>query len=146
MRIGLYSEIARRSVVEARALIAERGYRATADNIRKFRQEILSDGDIRRWKSLTASADFYSTNGCRDLLFNVLEHRFTIPEISALLNELGLSFLGYELDPQVIEKFQQRFPGADTLTNLNHWDVFEASNPQTFASMYVFSVSKDLRR
>ena len=49
MRIGLYSENARRSIVEARALIAERGYRPTVDDIRKCRQEIFRGDDQRRW-------------------------------------------------------------------------------------------------
>ena len=146
MRIGLYSEIARHSFVDARAFIAKRGYRATADNIRQFRQEIMGSSDILRWKNLIASADFYSMSGCRDLLFNVIEHRFTISQIKAVLNELGLTFLGFELESEVIEKFQQQFPGADTLTNLSHWDAFEAAHPQTFASMYVFSVKKNPQR
>ena len=145
MRIGLYSETARRSVVEARAFIAERGYRATDENIRKVRQEILLSRDVRSWKTITTAADFYSMSGCRDLLFNVMERRFTIPDIMALLNEYELTFLGFELKPWVIEKFQQQFPGIDALTNLNHWHVFEAANPQTFWSMYVFSVCKDSR-
>jgi ubiquinone/menaquinone biosynthesis C-methylase UbiE len=144
MHVGLYSEAARRPIVEARALIAERGYRATAEDIRKFRQEILRDGDERRWEILTTSADFYSMSGCRDLLFNVMEHRFTIPEIMAFLHDHGLAFLGFELEPQVIEKFQRQFPGAAALTDLNHWHGFEAANPRTFRHMYVFSVRKDL--
>ena len=79
IRIGLYSENARRSIVEARALIAERGYRPTVRDIRKCRQEIFRGDDERRWGRMTSSVDFYSVSGCRDLLFNVMEHRFTIP-------------------------------------------------------------------
>jgi SAM-dependent methyltransferase len=145
MRVGLYSEAARRPIVEARALIAERGYRATVEDIRKFRQEILRDGDERRWERLTTSADFYSMSGCRDLLFNVMEHRFTIPEIMAFLHNHGLAFLGFELDTQVIEKFQRQFSGAAALNNLNDWHAFEAANPRTFRQMYIFSVRDDLR-
>jgi SAM-dependent methyltransferase len=144
IRIGLYSEIARRPIMEARALIAERGYRATAEDIRKCRQEILRGDTDWRWKMLTATRDFYSMSGCRDLLFNVMEHRFSIPEIKAFLDEQGLSFLGFELEPQVIEKFQQQFPGGAARNNLNHWHAYEAANPQTFRHMYVFSVRKSL--
>jgi ubiquinone/menaquinone biosynthesis C-methylase UbiE/tetratricopeptide (TPR) repeat protein len=144
MHVGLYSETARRSIVEARALIAERGYRATAEDIRKFRQEILRNGDDRRWKRLTTSADFYSMSGCRDLLFNVMEHRFTIPEIKTFLHEQGLAFLGFDLEPRVIEMFQQQFPGAAAFTDLDRWQAYEAANPLTFRYMYVFSVRKGL--
>ena len=144
MRIGLYSEAARRSIVEARTLIAERGYRPTEEDIRKFRQEILRNVDSQRWKRLTTSADFYSMSGCRDLLFNVMEHRFTIPEIKVLLSEQELSFLGFELPPEVIDTFQQNFLGADALNNLDHWHAFETANPLTFRYMYIFSVCKGL--
>ncbi|MGD0024733.1 MAG: methyltransferase domain-containing protein [Xanthobacteraceae bacterium] len=143
MRIGLYSEAARRAVVEVRALIAERGYRPTTADIRKCRQEILRNDDGRRWKAVTASADFYSMSGCRDLLFNVMEHRFTVPKIKTFLNEQRLSFLGFDLESWIIEKFQKQFPGAAALTDLDNWHAFETDNPQTFWHMYIFTVRKD---
>ena len=49
-------------------------------------------------------------------------------------------FLGFELDPKIIEQFRQRHPGADSLTDLDAWEAFEATNPQTFLNMYVFSM------
>jgi SAM-dependent methyltransferase len=143
MRIGLYSEAARRAVVEARALIVERGYRPTAEDIRKCRQEILRDDEQRAWKTVTSAADFYSMSGCRDLLFNVMEHRSTIPQIKAFLDAQHLAFLGFDIDPRIIERFQTRFPGAAALTDLDDWHAFETDNPQTFRHMYVFTVRKD---
>jgi SAM-dependent methyltransferase len=143
MRIGLYSEAARRDIVAVRAFIAERGYRPLAADIRKCRQEIFRDVDKRRWNSVIEVADFYSMSGCRDLLFNVMEHRFTIPRIKAFLDEQRLAFLGFELAPPVFEKFRTRFPGDAALTDLDSWHAFEADNPQTFRNMYVFTVRKD---
>ncbi|MGN1285609.1 MAG: class I SAM-dependent methyltransferase, partial [Bradyrhizobium sp.] len=93
MRIGLYSDLARRVIVEARARIAARNYRATTDDIRRCRQEIFREAG--QWRPLIGAKDFYSMSGCRDLLFNVMEHRLTIPEIAAFLNEHGLSFGGF---------------------------------------------------
>ena len=143
MRIGLYSKLARRAIVEARRLIAERAYRATAEDIRKCRQQLLHGDYELRWKDLTATTDFYSMSGCRDLLFNVMEHRFTIPEIKIFLREQGLSFLGFELEPEIIDKFQRKYPGAVALKNLDHWHAFEVANPLTFQKMYIFSVRKE---
>ena len=144
MRVGLYSETARRSVVDARALIVQRGYHSTIDDIRKCRDEIFrGDGD-GRWRRITSSEDFYSVSGCRDLLFNVMEHRFTIPQIGRLLTEHGISFLGFDAEPQVIELFQRLFPGA-ALTDLRQWHALEMANPSAFRYMYVFSVRKDAR-
>jgi SAM-dependent methyltransferase len=143
MRIGLYSNLARHVIVEARARIASRGYRATAEDIRKCRQDIIREPE--HWKMLIGMRDFYSMSGCRDLLFNVMEHRFTIPEIAAFLDENGLSFLGFEPfdDPTVIEKFHKQFPGMADEANLDQWSRFEADHPNTFWGMYVFMVGKN---
>jgi SAM-dependent methyltransferase len=143
MCIGLYSNLARRVIVEARAHIAARGYRATDGDIRKCRQDIVREAE--RWKMLINGKDFYSMSGCRDMLFNVMEHRFTIPEIAAFLNENDLSFLAFEPfdDPTVIEKFHKQFPGTADEANLDQWHRFEADHPETFWGMYIFMVGKN---
>lgn len=142
MRIGLYSETARRAVVEARALVAARGLLPTPDGIRELRQTLTRDGNELRWKALLDTNDFYSMSGCRDLFFNVMEHRFTIPQIAALLDEDCLSFLGFDLPPATMERFVAQYPGTDDLTNLEHWQAYEAANPLAFRHMYVFSVRR----
>jgi SAM-dependent methyltransferase len=139
MRVGLYSEAARRDVVQARALITERGYRPTIEDIRALRQKIIRD---QRWEMVLNSNDFYSASGCRDLLFNVMEHRFTIQKIASFLKEHGLVFHGFEIDGAVIKEFQRRYPGSEAVINLEYWNAFEADNPKTFRGMYVFTVSK----
>jgi len=142
MRIGLYSETARRTVVDVRRLIAERGYRPTPEDIRKCRHEIMRDYDERGWRTVIEAADFYSMSGCRDLLFHAMEHRFTIPRIKAFLSEHGLSFLGFDIEPRTIERFQKQFPGSAALTELDKWHAFETENPQTFRHMYVFETRR----
>ena len=143
MRIGLYSELARRVIVEARTRIAARGYHATADDIARCRQDIIREAD--HWRMLIGAKDFYSMSGCRDLLFNVMEHRFTLPQIAAFLNDHDLSFLAFEPfdDPTVIEKFHKQFPGAADEANLDQWHRFEVEHPETFWDMYVFMVGKN---
>ena len=142
MCIGLYSHLARRVIAEARAHIAARGYRATADDIRRCRQDIIREA--QNWKMLLGMRDFYSMSGCRDLLFNVMEHRFTIPEIAAFLTDNDLSFLGFEpFDyPTVIQSFHKQFPGTADEANLDQWNRFEADHPETFWGMYIFTVRK----
>lgn len=145
MRIGLYSELARRAIVEARAHIAARGYRATEGDIRQCRQDIIRESE--RWKTLTGMRDFHSMSGCRDLLFNVMEHRFTIPQIAAFLNEQDLSFEGFEPfdDPSVLEKFHKKFAGAADEADLDQWHHFEQDHPDTFWGMYIFTAGKQAR-
>jgi len=143
MHVGLYSETGRGGIAAIRAFIAERGYRPTAEDIRKCRQHVLRDPDEGRWRRAIESPDFYSMSGCRDLLFHVMEHRFTIPRIKAFLDEEKLSFLGFNTDPRVIERFQAKFAGDEALTDLDKWQAYEADNPQTFRRMYVFMVRKN---
>jgi 2-polyprenyl-3-methyl-5-hydroxy-6-metoxy-1,4-benzoquinol methylase/tetratricopeptide (TPR) repeat protein len=76
MRVGLYSEIARRnmSINPARAFIAERGYASTADDIRRCRQDLLNSP----FKGVATAGDFFSTSECRDLLFHVQERQLIV--------------------------------------------------------------------
>ncbi|MGB6308836.1 MAG: methyltransferase domain-containing protein, partial [Steroidobacteraceae bacterium] len=140
MRLGFYSEIARRRVVKAREIIAAHGYASTPDDIRRFRQDASVE---LQW--LGDSGDFYSTSECRDLLFHVQEHRLTLGQIESLLGESGLHFIGFHLDAHVLHQYRSRFADDPTRTNLRNWARFEADNPDTFASMYQFWIQKPIR-
>jgi SAM-dependent methyltransferase len=136
MKIGLYSERGRRFVVAGRAEIAARGYQATPGDIRRFRQDLIGRNDVPAWP------DFFSTSGCRDLFFHVMEHRLSIPQIGRFLDEQGLRFLGFDLGASVLEKFRHRYVSPDAAHDLACWHAFEEANPSTFAAMYLFSVRK----
>ena len=137
MFVGLYSAAARRPLAAARALIAERGYKPVADDIRACRQDLMAR------HGLPPFSDFASSSGCRDLLFNVMEHEFTIPDISAFLDANGLSFLGFgQLPPDIRERFRQQFPDPAAQRDLGAWHAFEQKNPYTFGNMYFFWVQK----
>jgi tetratricopeptide (TPR) repeat protein/2-polyprenyl-3-methyl-5-hydroxy-6-metoxy-1,4-benzoquinol methylase len=141
MIIALYSQCARRSINQARAMINEKNYPPTDDGIRDCRREIISmpkgvGSDIPK---VLKFSDFYSMSECRDLLFHVQEHQFTIPQIEDVLQELSLEFLGFELYNQTsLRNFRTAFPQDDALTSLGSWHQFEQANPDTFASMYQF--------
>ncbi|RMH22839.1 MAG: tetratricopeptide repeat protein [Gemmatimonadetes bacterium] len=140
MKIALYSELARREVVEARAWIAERGYEATPDDIRRFRRDWI---EAHPETGLQDFRDFYILEECRDLLFHVQEHRFTIPRIGACVDELGLEFLGFEVTQPVRAAFEARFGAeADVMRSLEAWDAFEREHPDTFLGMYQFWLRK----
>jgi SAM-dependent methyltransferase/tetratricopeptide (TPR) repeat protein len=138
MLIGLYSELARRQVTAARTFIAEKGYRPTVQDIRACRQELL----VRGQAPGLGFADFFTVSGCRDLLFNVMEHRLSIPEIKAFLDQHGLAFLGFDVRSQIREQFQRRFPDPAAATDLDRWHEFEVGHPRTFAGMYMFWVQR----
>jgi len=142
MRLGLYSRLDRQHVQAARAWIAQRGYRATADDIRRCRQEMIAAKEGRVFANLVLSPDFASTSACRDLLFHVHERQLALPEIDAFLLDQGLSFLGFELGSQVAETYRARFPNDPAMTRLDSWHQFEVDNPHTFAGMYQFWIQK----
>ena len=142
MHIGLYSELARAHIVAARDDLARRGYGASADDIRRYRQDILALDDASPAKAVAWSDDFYTTSNCRDLLFHVQEHRFTLPQIKNFLADNGLELLGFSIDPDVLQRYREQFPDDPACTDLDHWHEFEQQNPRTFARMYQFVVQK----
>jgi len=142
MRIGLYSELARADVVRARKLVAEHGYRATADDIRRARQELIAIAADQQLLFVRDSWDFFSISECRDLLFHVQEHRMTLPQIKAFLAEHHLQFLGFELAERPWRAYGARFPADAARIDLDHWHQFETENPRTFQGMYQFWVQK----
>jgi hypothetical protein len=141
MQVGLYSDLARRNVVAARALIAEHGYRPIAEDIRRCREDIIAAGDPLL-KSLAEGPDFFSTSECRDLLFHVQEHRITLPEIKSFVTAQNLIFAGFILDADALRRFAARFPGRTAPNDLDRWHAFETEAPNTFAGMYRFQVQK----
>jgi SAM-dependent methyltransferase len=138
MRLGLYSEAARTTVVAARNFIVERGYLPVPEDIRRCRQELVAAGNGSQFQSLLGAADFFSTSECRDLLFNAREHRFNLPQVKNLLAELGLEFLGFSLAPETLNAYAARFPDDASMTNLDQWHAFETDHPDTFSGMYQF--------
>jgi len=138
MRIGLYSELARRDVVAAQRFALERGYRPTPEDIRRLRHELM----YTPLRTIAKFHDFFSTSECRDLLFHVQEHRHSIPEIKALLDGQGLDFIGFEVDDGVRHAYRAAFPKDSAMTNLDHWHAFETSHPDAFAAMYQFWVQR----
>lgn len=142
MRVALYSELGRRHVARARALIAERGFAPTASGIRACRAAIRSSGDDPLLARIARGEDFYSMSGCRDLLFHVQEHRFSLPQIGAMLDELGLSLLGFEFADggASATRYRARYPADGSLADLGNWHQFEQEHPDTFSRMYQFWV------
>ena len=123
MKLGLYSELARRHIVVARELVQ-------GLEVREARARILALPADHPARAATKLRDFYTVSGTRDLILHVQEHRFTIDAIGEAIEELGLEFLGFEI------------PGQKLAMSLDEWKAYEAAAPDTFASMYQFWVRK----
>jgi SAM-dependent methyltransferase len=120
MHLGFYSEAGRQPMIAARRFIAQRGYRGTAADIQRCRQELMSQkpADL---PDLAELDDFFSTSACRDLLFHVAERRMTLPEIQAFLAAEGPVLVGFQVEPHVSTRYRQTFPADATMTNLANW-------------------------
>ena len=143
LKIGLYSEIARKHIIKTRELIKKKGLKNTTEDIKNFRQDILNNKLDNEIQKSVNFYDFYSMSGVRDLLFHFQEHRFTIPQISKILNDLNLEFLGFCFAKEEIKKkFSSMYPNDKKNISLDNWHKFEIKNPETFISMYQFWVKK----
>lgn len=139
-KIGLYSELAREQIVEARNFVAQGHYPSTDEGIRQCRADILSlpSSDPMR-KKLTSFIDFFSTSLLRDLIFHVQEHRMTLPQIDGMMKHLGLSCISVNMTiPEVVTRFDKMFPQDTHRCNLMNWHKFEQKFPETFSGMYQF--------
>ena len=140
MRIGLYSELARKDIVKIRGEIRQKGIGSSKTQMKSFRDTVIKS-EKDHHKLIIYSPDFYSLSTLRDLLFHIQEHRFTIPILQEHLVKLGLTFCGFEA-PEIVSNFKQTNKAKDDLYDLDKWQAYEEANPQTFAGMYHFWCQK----
>lgn len=140
MHIGLYSRTARRDINAVRERLAREGRGYSPAEVRRLRAEARTAAPDDALHGIMSFSDFFSMSECRDLLFHVQEHQFTIPEISAFLAEAGFTFVGFE----TLERnaYLQRFPADPAATDLGNWAAFESENPSAFVQMYQFWIQK----
>jgi tetratricopeptide (TPR) repeat protein/SAM-dependent methyltransferase len=139
MYLGLYSALGRQHIVGVRNLIAERGYRSSPEDIRRFREQLVAEGERSDIGRLWQSPDFYNMSGCRDLCFHVQEHRLTIPQIKTFLDDKGLRFIGFVVDPRSQNEVESLFPNE---SELDRWHRYETGHPNMFSGQYHFWLQK----
>jgi len=140
MKIGLYSDSARRPVVKTREDVALREVGSSEAEIRQFRQSLIESHDEHHLQ-LAGFGDFFSLSEVRDLIFHVQEQRFTLPQVQKCLEELHLKFCGFEVGNN-ISGFK-KFIGKDAdIFDLSLWHQFEETHPSAFAGMYQFWCQK----
>ena len=140
MRIGLYSELARKDIKKIRQALTLSGSTMSDLEIRKFRKSLINSQDTDLQRTINGR-DFYSLSSFRDLVLHVQEHRFTIPQIQNCLEGLKLIFCGFE-NKQIIGLFKNIYGVNSDIYDLNLWHQFEEKNPNIFAGMYQFWCQK----
>lgn len=139
MKIALYSEIAREDIVKARELIKEKGFKASADGIRECREYIKNHIEDLAIHDILYLRDFYSLSECRDLIFHVQEHRFTIPMIKDHLDKLKLKLEKFTIQNQtILNQYLETYLDDQNICNLTSLEAFEEENRRAFIGMYQF--------
>ncbi|MBT6264981.1 MAG: tetratricopeptide repeat protein [Halieaceae bacterium] len=140
MKIGLYSELARKDIVTIREEIVALGLQGCESEIRAFRHQI-AQSTKSHYKKLALSKDFFSLSELRDAIFHIQEHRFTIPQLAGCLESLNLQFCGFT--PNALNYELDRYYGGQAdCHDLHSWHQFEVDHPDTFRGMYQFWCQK----
>jgi ubiquinone/menaquinone biosynthesis C-methylase UbiE len=142
IRLGLYSELARKDVIKVRNLIKNKKYKNTSKDIKICREEVIQNVDDELMKKLLFRRDFYTTSSARDLMFHTQEHRFTINELHNILNIENLEFLGFNNNLAKV-KFATIYPDDKKQILLDNWSKFEINNTETFFGMYDFLIRRN---
>ena len=139
MCIGLYSKVARRHILRAKSIYDRPGVFVSDDEIRMARVDLMNSDDREMANGITQCKDFYALHDCRDLIFHENENNYTLDEISVMLDEAGLEFIGFDaVDHADAERYSKMFPDDTRMSDLTNWELFEERYPDTFAGMYVF--------
>ena len=139
MRISLYSERARQSIVSLRGTLGTRGPAWSRSSMHATRRQVLSAAPDSPLSELASSDDLFSVSAIRDLLFHFCEHRYTPMDVARCLDLLDLEFLGMEVsDPAVAAEFRTRTGLNPATAGLDAWETFEQRRPQSFPGMLQF--------
>ena len=139
LNIGLYSKIGRRHIIKAKSIYDPASRTVSDDELREIRLKIIRDAEKEMVDNIMGYKDFYTLYDCRDLLFHENEYNFDLTEISKMLGDVGLEFVGFDLhDRAVLGEYLKMFPDDTGATSLENWSKFEEAYPDTFSSMYVF--------
>jgi ubiquinone/menaquinone biosynthesis C-methylase UbiE len=139
IKISLYSERARKCVIQIRDTLKSEQSRLSDQQIKVLRHAVFQSDQFENINSVIKSDDFYSLSGTIDLLFHEYEERFTPLTIKDLCDEFDLNWLGFSSVPQDVKlKFHEFNADAADLNNLKQWDDFEEAYPATFATMFQF--------
>ena len=142
LKLGLYSEYARKHIIELKNFVQKHKFESNIRDIRNFRELAKNNNNDNSFKKINFNFDFYSTSSLRDLIFHVQEHRYTIPKIQDLLKKFDLEFLGFT-NSSIKKEYSKIYPEDLKNTSLENWNNFEINNQDIFIEMYQFWVKKN---
>ncbi len=142
LKLGLYSELARKHIVQTRDFIKKYNFKNSINDIRNCRELLKNKTNNNFLAKLTNNYDFYTSSGFRDLILHVKEHHFTLPKISKLLQKYNLQFLGFT-NASIKKDYSMLYKDDKKHVSLKNWHEFETKYPDIFQGMYQFWVKKN---
>ena len=130
IKLALYSKFGRTAQLAGIELRQNLDIPATREGIQKLRQAIYSLPDDHPARGVIKFSDFYSFSGCRDMLFHVQEHNYTVPEIFDLIDASGLR----------LESFRMRGEGKDVAQTREGLTNLERTHPGFAGAMFRFTL------
>ena len=88
LRLGLYSEIARQDIVKLRKIIDKKKFNNNIDDLRYFRQFIISENKSSDLYKSIFNKDFYTTSNVRDFYFTLKNIDTRYQKLSKFLKNL----------------------------------------------------------
>lgn len=140
LKIEVYTQSA--AVDAGIVLRRSHGLAPTSEGIRRFRELIFALPHDHPAARLTAFEDFHAMSECRDLVFHVKEHRYTLPRLADTCAAAGFSICRVFAGAVPRARFSVRFPEADPNTDLAAWAALEEEEPETLAPMYRVSLAR----
>ena len=137
IKLGLYSKTARTSIETLKDKCSEHKITYSPENLIAIRK-LAATQYPDKMKSIIWSRDFFSHQGCMDLLFNPYEDNYTPKRIYDLLRTYNLDFCGFETYQPHAPFFTKFNSGEDLRDLLHKWHIFESVNPSFFSDMYLF--------
>ncbi len=142
LKVAVYTESGRQAIVAGIGLREQYALPSTPAGIREFRQVVAAQPEDHPVRQIMRFGDFYSVSGCRDLIFHVMEHRYTIPAFVAMAAGEGLRVQAIQPPEQARARFAAKHPDPAAFADLEAWHRFETENPGVFGSMYRFLLEK----
>lgn len=137
LEVALYSKLARRDILRVKKNYNIKKNIINLTDLRNIRYKIINE-NISRTNTLY-SEDFFSLSGFKDLFVNENEVQYEIQDIIKILDNLKLSFCGFQLTDyqlRILNNEQSKY------LDLNEWKLIEKKHPDFFSSMYHFWCQK----
>jgi hypothetical protein len=146
MDVALYNSRARDWLHAPRRFAQTGGYRATQKDSRRFRRDILRAPPGALPSGLAEALtkpDFYTLSMCRDAFFHIQEREFSLREILAMVERLGLQFLGLKIaDAVTQQRYVERYPDDPAVRNLRYIEAQEDAMREFAGPMYMLLLQK----